>query len=87
MACFPSLAYQWSLAPRDIPCPPTRTSRSNAVSKRAERADTIMSGITMSLGLLKEASSLASKVPCISPIAGLLLYAIQVHDVGVPSLV
>ena len=36
----------------------------------------------MSLGFLKEASSLASKLPCISPIAGMLLYAIQVQDVG-----
>ncbi|KAI9456062.1 hypothetical protein BJY52DRAFT_1277904 [Lactarius psammicola] len=41
--------------------------------------DTIMSGIKTSLGILKEASSLASKVPCISSIAGMLLYAIQVH--------
>ncbi|KAH9047097.1 hypothetical protein EDB84DRAFT_1557898 [Lactarius hengduanensis] len=42
--------------------------------------DTIMSAVKTSLGILKEASSLASKVPCISSIAGMLLYAIQVHS-------
>jgi hypothetical protein len=40
----------------------------------------------MSLAILKEASSLASKVPCIAPIAGMLLFAIQVHEVRFPSL-
>jgi hypothetical protein len=40
----------------------------------------------MSLAVLKEASSLVSKVPCISAIAGMLLYYIQVYDVRVLSL-
>ncbi|KAF8261443.1 hypothetical protein EI94DRAFT_1833321 [Lactarius quietus] len=51
-----------------------------AKSDADKRADTIKSGITMGLRMLKEASSLVSKVPCISPIAGLLLFAIEVHD-------
>ncbi|KAH9007853.1 hypothetical protein EDB83DRAFT_2532456 [Lactarius deliciosus] len=41
--------------------------------------DTIISVVKTSLGILKEASSLVSKVPCLSSIAGMLLYAIQVH--------
>ena len=40
----------------------------------------------MSLALLKESSVLASMVHCISPIAGLQLYLIQVYDVRVLSL-
>ncbi|KAF8258238.1 hypothetical protein EI94DRAFT_1755225 [Lactarius quietus] len=39
-----------------------------------------MAVITTALVFLKEASSLASRVPCISPIAGMLLYAIEVHN-------
>ena len=56
---------------------------SNAVGRRV---NVIKSEIVMSLALLKEATSLASKVPCISWIAGLLLYLIQVYDVRVFSL-
>ncbi|KAI9433171.1 hypothetical protein H4582DRAFT_1989346 [Lactarius indigo] len=39
-----------------------------------------MSAVQTSLDILKEASSLASKVPCIFSIAEMLLYAIQVHS-------
>ncbi|KAF8258237.1 hypothetical protein EI94DRAFT_1155143 [Lactarius quietus] len=46
--------------------------------------DSVMSRIKMALDILKEAGSLASKVPCISPISGMLLHAIQMHAVGVP---
>ena len=45
-----------------------------------------MSSIETSLTVLKEASSLAVKIPCISPIAGLLLQAITMRGVSVPSL-
>ena len=41
----------------------------------------------MSLDVLKEASGLASNIPYISSIAGLLLYLIQVHDVRILSLI
>lgn len=49
-------------------------------------ADAIMSGIKVSLLLLTEASSLASKFPFISPIAHMLLHAFQMHGVRVLSL-
>ena len=48
-------------------------------------ADLVKSEITTSLAIIKETSGLVSKVPCISPIAGLLLYLIQVYDVRVLS--
>jgi hypothetical protein len=79
MTYFLQLSYRCSLAYRDIPGPAT----SNEVGGLA---DIIKSEITMSLALLKEASSLASKLPCISVIAGMLLYYIQMHDVRVLSL-
>lgn len=53
----------------------------------AGHAGVVKSEITMLLALLKETSVLVSKVPCISPIAGLLLYLIQVYDVRVLSLI
>jgi hypothetical protein len=74
MAYFLLLSNQRSSAYRDIP----GSATSNVVGGRA---DIIKSGITMSLAMLKEAGSLASKIPCISVIAGMLLYYIQVHDV------
>ncbi|KAI9430483.1 hypothetical protein H4582DRAFT_1446813 [Lactarius indigo] len=40
----------------------------------------IMSGLKTSLRIIEGASPLASKVPGISPIAGILFYAIQVYD-------
>ncbi|KAH9024868.1 hypothetical protein EDB85DRAFT_1985586 [Lactarius pseudohatsudake] len=45
----------------------------------SDAVDLIMTRIKTSLSILKDTSSLASKVPCVSQIAGMLLYAIQLH--------
>ena len=70
-------SYRYSLAYR----------RPGALSAVGGHAGVVKSEITMSLALLKETSVLGSKVPCISPIAGLLLYLIQVYDVRILSLI
>jgi hypothetical protein len=46
----------------------------------------ITSGINMSIRLLKDASNLVSKIPHLSAITQILLYAINVYDVRVLSL-
>ena len=46
--------------------------------------DTAMNAIQTSLAVLQAGSSLASKLPFIAPIAGLLLQALTMRDVRVP---
>jgi hypothetical protein len=46
-------------------------------------ADTAMSAIEASLAALKEASALASRIPFIAPVAGLLLQTLTMRDASV----
>ena len=45
-----------------------------------------MSAIEASLAALKEASALASRIPFIAPVAGLLLQTLTMRDASVPLL-
>ena len=50
------------------------------------RDDIVMNAVQTSLAVLVTGSSLASKVPFIAPIAGLLLQALTMRDASVPYI-
>jgi hypothetical protein len=48
--------------------------------------DTAMSAIQTALAVIMEGSSFATKLPFITPIAGLILQALTMRDVRVPQI-
>ena len=65
--------------------PADATTLSDAASNIDAPDDLTMNAIQTSLAVLVTGSSLASKVPFIAPIAGLLLQALTMRDASFPT--
>jgi hypothetical protein len=68
-------------APYPAPDPPNPASSEPIGGS----TDIVLSAIDPTLSALKELSSLAGKIPYISPVAGIILQALKMKDVNAPS--
>jgi hypothetical protein len=67
-------------------CPGVTTVVSDPAWQIDTHDDTAMNAIQTSLAILQAGSSLASKLPFIAPIAGLLLQALTMRDARIPYI-
>jgi hypothetical protein len=68
-----------------VPCPAANRTNPAPSEPIAGGTDLVISAIEPTLSALKELSSLAKKIPYISPAAGLILQALKMWDVSAPS--